>query len=394
MNHEFILQNIKEEKQELIIFGAGNIGEMMASFCEIYELKVTCFCDNDQKKSGTFINDIPIHSLNDVKMAYKNPIFIISPIDEPIIDAIREQLKQQAFSLFYTAKEWTQCVTEKYKYPKTKSIMEKNNFEKEQLSVTFIDFSITEKCSLKCEQCAHLMQYYEAPKHADTKMLLHSLDRLDEVFDSILELHILGGESLTHPDFFDIVAYAQQKETIKSVYIVTNATILPDKDQLNALDKSKLFFSISDYGVHSKNIEELCQLLTTLGIEYQRTPMKEWLICAIMPHQNRMPDELQTMYALCLVRHCLMFIEGKLFHCAFLGNVHRLQAIPKNDIEYVDLLLETNTREQTRQEVKQYLYGNTYFRGCNYCQGRTVTEISPIPAAVQTKTPLPYKKYD
>ena len=54
---------------------------------------------------------------------------------------------------------------------------------------------ITTKCSMNCESCANLMQYYTAAKNTDEE-ILKSVETLNENVDDILEFRIIGGEPL------------------------------------------------------------------------------------------------------------------------------------------------------------------------------------------------------
>ena len=53
-----------------------------------------------------------------------------------------------------------------------------------------MDVVITERCSLKCKDCANLMQYYEKPQNSDLEILFKSLDRMMECVDQIYEFRV------------------------------------------------------------------------------------------------------------------------------------------------------------------------------------------------------------
>lgn len=383
-----------DKNQGVIIFGAGIIGDMIADFCLKHNIKISCFCDNNKNKIGTYIKQIPVCSLEMVKDDNKDPVFIISPQNKELRDQIKEQLSNVGFQNSYTTDEFARLCSEDMDLSEEEDTQSNYSpFNNDILSVNFVDFSITERCSLKCEQCGHLMQYYEQPKDCNKYDLFKYLDRIDEVFDVVESIHVLGGEPLVHSDFYEIVEYANSKETIKQVAVLTNGTIVPNRDKLQKIRKEKLFFIISEYKGVSKNIDALCDLLRELNISFSRNASEYWIACSTMEYQNHSIEELKNIYTWCGASNCFIVIDGKLFHCAFLGNTYRLKSIPSDVIQYIDLMDFSKPVDVLRKDVKQYLYGETYLKACNYCKGRTSTDLSYIPVAVQTKKPLPYKKY-
>ena len=68
-----------------------------------------------------------------------------------------------------------------------------------------IDLMITTRCSLKCESCSNLMQYYVSPKNTDYENILESLNILSKNVDEVAEFRIIGGEPLMNKAWSDIV---------------------------------------------------------------------------------------------------------------------------------------------------------------------------------------------
>ena len=68
-----------------------------------------------------------------------------------------------------------------------------------------IDLMITTRCSLKCESCSNLMQYYVDPKNTDYENILQSLNILSQNVDEIAEFRIIGGEPLMNRAWSQIV---------------------------------------------------------------------------------------------------------------------------------------------------------------------------------------------
>ena len=65
---------------------------------------------------------------------------------------------------------------------------------KNKIYMRSIDLMITTRCSLKCESCSNLMQYYVDPKNTDYENILQSLNILSQNVDEIAEFRIIGDE--------------------------------------------------------------------------------------------------------------------------------------------------------------------------------------------------------
>ena len=63
-----------------------------------------------------------------------------------------------------------------------------------------MDIVITTKCSMKCESCANLMQYYKSASSTDEK-ILESVKKVSDNVDHISEYRIIGGEPLMNKNW-------------------------------------------------------------------------------------------------------------------------------------------------------------------------------------------------
>lgn len=393
--------SIFKKANTLIIFGAGAVGEQILDICIANDIPVSCFCDNHEKKRDTTLQGIPILSLEDVKAKYETPTFILSPLNEIHQKNIGLQLEAAGFYSYYSVKAFfdSMSVAESMHVLQNSQLhrLQMRTYETVSSDITYIesiDLIITEKCSLNCRDCSSLMPYYENPMHCNQSDLLTYVDRIDAVFDIVGELRILGGEPLLNRNWIDLVLYAQTKSTIECIKIYTNATICPTAEQLKELDRDKVAFFVSNYPNLSKQLEPICQLLEKEGLSYVRNDMDEWIQCSKIQDYQRNPKQLSQVYAGCLAKICRTVSNGKLYNCPFLANADRLHALPNSHIEFVDLLDETKTISALQQEIKHYIYGLPHLLACNYCSSRNLESTEVIPVAVQTKSNLPYKKYD
>ena len=88
-----------------------------------------------------------------------------------------------------------------------------------------LEVSLTTFCSLRCEKCANLMQYYSKPYHVEAKKVFSSIRALAKVSDGIDCLRLIGGEPLLWSDLAKLIDYAIAEDKIKLILMVTNGTI-------------------------------------------------------------------------------------------------------------------------------------------------------------------------
>ena len=94
--------------------------------------------------------------------------------------------------------------------------------QKEVLKVNSIDLVLTEKCSLKCKDCANLMQYYAKPIDEDYEQLTSSLDQFMNTIDYVREIRIIGGEPLIYKKIDLIVKQLLTYKNFDKIYVYTN----------------------------------------------------------------------------------------------------------------------------------------------------------------------------
>lgn len=399
-NQEFILY-LKESKRDIIIFGTGRMMTHLVSACQEADISVAGLCDNNQAVCGQVKYNLPIMSLDTIKEKYSNPIFLISIWDKKPQESVSLQLKNNDFNEYYAMQycvenmshlKWPSYVKNDIYIYNMQEYKQKNA---ELLHADNINVFVTEKCSLRCRDCAHFAQFFENPITYKKEDIMEWIDCIDDIFDSVGFLCFMGGEPMLHPDIFELVAYAQTKLSIKCVIITTNGTILPKKEDLLNIDKNKFYLTASDYGDVSTKRKELEIILKEENIDYYN-PIKNdtWGDCAYIEFQERDVKTLETIYKECHALHCITLVDNKIFRCPFLAATYQLKGIPKEYLEFANLSDTAKSVEVLKKDMIYYLYEKPYFIGCQWCVNRTGKGGGSIPAGLQTKDKTPYKKYD
>ncbi|MDP2752669.1 MAG: 4Fe-4S cluster-binding domain-containing protein, partial [Rhodocyclaceae bacterium] len=250
-----------------------------------------------------------------------------------------------------------------------------------------IDLIITERCSLKCHDCANLMQYYTHPQNVDFNLLTRSIDQLCASLDEMMEMRIIGGDALMNKEWHRVVAHALEKQNILRVIVYTNGAIVPSAKQAPLLQHPKVLMLITDYGDISCNMNHLKTYLTDHRIAHQILHVDNWLDCASLNKHHRTPEAHQQIYKDCCAKNMLSLSDGKLFRCPFAANAHRLQAAPDIPTDYVDIF-----SDDARHKIMNYVLSNVPLSTCDFCNGRPLSG-QEVPPAVQINTPRSYTAY-
>ena len=102
-------------------------------------------------------------------------------------------------------------------------------------NLKYVDITVTEACSMKCESCSNLMQYYLTPRNSDTDLLFKSIDKLMKVTDSLYEFRVVGGEPFVNKQIGKVINKLLTYKTIKEIVIYTNATIIPKGENIKTI---------------------------------------------------------------------------------------------------------------------------------------------------------------
>ena len=399
------LQALGETGAPVIIVAAVHESEAIANACRDAGIDVSAFCDSEKRNIKRNYCGIEVIHTPNLPERFSKARFIIAT--QQIIDVV-DQLSSLGYDEFYSGLELLENFdVRKHQYRISQEYMGKRilvykkshtaYFDEEKTYMRSLDVMVTTKCSLKCESCSNLMQYYVDPKNVGSKQILSALDVINKNVDDIAEFRVIGGEPLMNKEWADIVNGIVEKNPESQVFIYTNATIAPKEEELETFHGKKVNFIVTTYGKLSRNLDKLTDRLTNHGIAYAVQPADNWLDCSSIRHHKRTASELEEVFKQCCVKYIYTLLDGKLYRCPFIANAANLNAIPDNPTNYVNLFSkEDNVKQQIRRLVK----GTKFFPGCDFCLGRPYDPTSSlgydgkgmIPAGEQVAKHLPYKR--
>jgi len=386
--------------RQVVLFGAGIFAPPAIHALRQRGLVPACICDNCPDKHGTRVMGIPVLFPPEAWRAFPDAAVIITAASR-YIDEICSQADGMGWMKVYDCS----CLLASFEYDRNSfgtgvSALYFDldryfyeyflKFHPDMRVVPSIDVMITEKCSLRCRDCANLMQYYIHPQDLDFDELFNSLDILMKCVDHVLEFRLLGGETFMNRRAHEYIEKLRHYGNFTRVAVYSNGTIVPKEGNLRCLIHEDVYLRVTDYGSLSRKIRAMAEVFVADGVTHDTQKADGWQDCAAILKRERTPAELETVYANCCANKTLTLLKGRVYVCPFAANASNLGALPP----FPEDILQLDVR-RSRQEMRGRLFDMSrtrkFFSACEYCAGRPVG-AAPLRAAIQASAPLPYKR--
>ena len=388
-------------EQGMIIFGAGIVGEATLHACHERGIVVDCFMDDRIKGPVAGMEVIRTSELHE-RFPKARYFYLTSPNIQDMIRPLGDMgytgwkscgevlkdfdISGIDFQSINGSNQSSRYSTEHVKYLIRTCLHHHDNYlHPERLTVQSVDLIITERCSMKCRDCSNLMQYYEAPENADLNEMLSTIDSFCEKMDEIYEVRVIGGEPFMNKELHLVVEKLTAQDKIKKVAIFTNATIMPREEQWASLQHEKVRFFITEY-LQSRKLQPLIEQLEQRKIAYVSEQANGWTECGALEKHDRTIQENEAIFQACCAKNLATLADGRLYRCPFSANAFKLHAVPDYKEDYLVV------SQAGREDIRALLRTKTYIDSCDHCNGRSYGD-KVIEAAIQTKTPLKYKRY-
>ena len=387
--HEFdcfakeIVQNFRAKGEKIYIFGAGLIGEEIRPILE----KTGYFCgfiDNDTKKQAAGVNGAKVISLQDY-LAGEGQGLVIIAADTKNIPVITKQLADAGLREvkdFYDRKDFMKNV-----FPVLTA------YANDQIYVELAQICLTERCTLKCRNCAHGCYAVDSgSQDMSVEMAKESADSFFAHVDIVAEFVLIGGEPFLYRHLGEMIAYIGERYRDKIVVfaITTNGTILPDRLLLDLCKKYDITIRISDYSATITRLEKQYELLKEVlaqnQISYSISGKEtQWMDYGFeMVDRNWQEKELIGVFDRCKTP-CREIRGSRYYYCVMARSVSENLSLGLGAEDYLDLKeLETEDRK-ILLEFQMGYSEKGYLDLCNHCNGADAVNY-PIPAAEQVKT--------
>lgn len=265
-----------------------------------------------------------------------------------------------------------------------------NNQDENKIIFNRIQYVVTEKCTLRCKDCSHLIPYYREPEDINTQKYKRAFDLLIEQIDYLAELRILGGEPFLSRDVGQLVLDYYENPKIEQISVYTNGTVIPSDNIITALKRGGVKVHISNYIINEEKIKQLTDILEKNKIKYFVRKYDAWQESGGVGYRGYTEGQLKQKFSNCFERNGYTFLKGRLYRCPRVAHAINLKAIPDLSEDYIDLQNWDNSAEQLKVEIRD-LQSKQWLKGCNYCEGPD-NHIQSIPAALQCRGSIPYTR--
>jgi len=259
-----------------------------------------------------------------------------------------------------------------------------------KIYLNYVELPITTKCSLRCKNCANLIQYYEYGEFLDGKSLINDVYRLCQITEKIEMFRILGGEPLLHPQLKEILEGIKKNDNIKNIQIVTNGTLLFQNDILEILKDKRVSVDISNYGKVSRNYEKLIRQLRHNRIKYTTNKNLVWTKQADFLFQDKSQKDLELILKNCKL-DCISMLDGEVHICPRSSNGSDLKIFQADKKDYINLRLH-----KTKKEMRKSFFALLNRRSivaCNYCKSYMWDKLEQCMPGEQVSRDWALKKY-
>lgn len=375
-----------------VVYGFGITGKWFSSHSS-----AAFFVDTDSKKWDQSFEGRRVFSPSSLSSLTDNDLVVVTVVDIfdviPILNfygvkwiALSDLLGEEAVAREVITANTTTESTEFLQYSlDTVLACQRAYLDNKTFYLRSVDLVVTEKCTLKCKDCANLMQFYDTPSTYEFEEIIGGIRNLALRCEFINEVRVIGGEPFVNKDIYRIIESVAQIKNIKKIVIYTNGMVPPKKDKLASLNLEKVVFSVTDYGELGRNLDNTIQCLQELGVAHRVHPPEHWTDSGRILENPTGEDFAQQEFSKCCGKNLYTLVRSELYRCPFAANAEQFQGIPRHPSNSVSVLGEGS-------EIRSFSYSEKAFDACRWCPGRSF-DAPLITPAIQAPKPIPHKKF-
>ena len=240
-----------------------------------------------------------------------------------------------------------------------------------KVTLSYTEYMVTTKCSLKCKNCILFIPLYKYPKNVTINEFKEDIDSYFKKVDRVLTFRILGGEPFLNNDLSKIILFLCEKyrDKIYNLELVTNGTIIPKNDEVFELCKKyNIKIHISNYTNmvdYEIKLKKLLGKLKIYGIEIENAMPDKWswkLIQSPEISNNKSKKFLQKLFEDCQT-HCRALKNKKLYYCAMQSSAVNANLFLGDSDDYIDL-----GNDVKKEDIIKFELGFLKKRYVSFCQ--------------------------
>lgn len=222
----------------------------------------------------------------------------------------------------------------------------------------------TSCCTLKCKDCSNGIPYRKKLFVTDPKQFVNDLSRITEL-TPVYQLVIHGGEALLDRNLPEELYHVAENPNVAVIVLITNGTLIPSDDVVEALKETGTILMISDYGEHSPKLEDIIRMSGKEGIPcepYERA--KEWSVYGEWERHHRSEEENRQIARDCFFgTKCIYIYDGTLYCCS-----RTMAAVAQEEsVEAASYNCMPIDESLTKENLFNLINGKELYRMCDYC---------------------------
>lgn len=362
--HEFdgVYDNI-QKLDKYYLFGAGEYGEQICGLLE-KELMILGFLDNDSRKQHTMYCGKMVYSLDEVEEKLDETTGIIVTVSPYTRLPVMQQLMQKGLA------------QDKQVFTMEMFMMVYAAYKNGKVYIPSISFLPSTRCNLRCEACLNFTPYMKHFDERPWEQIQADVDTFFSCIDYIMLFHISGGEPMLYPHMKKLVEYidTNYRKKIHILRTVTNGTVLPKPELLDALAEHNVEVTVDDYReAVPDSVETFSKLLERLEkhqVKYEINKVDEWIDLAPLTthHEDWSEQRLQNQFESCHVPWQELR-DGKLFSCNYASYAMVAGLAKTDETEYFDLRSYTPEKRKELIEFRMGYNVKGYVEFCKNCSG-------------------------
>lgn len=247
----------------------------------------------------------------------------------------------------------------------------------QKLHLNIVALLIFGQCTLKCKKCSSSLPYFKTdPFIREIDICKKDIDILFDKVDFIEEIHLGTGEVLKYKELPTVLAYLCQKYRGRfgKVVIITNGTVIPDKEILDTVIMHNIEIRVTDYTDTlpqlKKKFKECIQAFEEVNINYAIIKHNYWGDFGVDENNYKVinEEEMITFFDQCN-NMCRAYFDGKYYFCAVSMCMQFAFDNKKGNTDYLDF---KNDDSLTSKIILEYNLGFNkvgYIKDCRWCNG-------------------------
>ena len=255
-------------------------------------------------------------------------------------------------------------------------------------------------CNLNCKLCSSDAPYRRNFKDFSLEQQKKVISRFFEAVSYVKKYSVAGGEPLLSKDLPALLDFLfHYSDQIGKIDIVTNGTIVPKAEILNAAKKfgNQLIVLVDDYGSHlSTKLDEIADALTKAEIPFEiRENQLDASHCGGwvdftdgLEKLHHSQADVEDLYARCAypqkLKFCFSTRNGIMYPCDQVRRCVEMGILTDCQDDYINLLDENLSIEDIQNKIL-HIYEVKSLSACAYCTGLCENSVRFPPAEQLTK---------